>query len=54
MVEDVNWTRLSASVKYTKRMPALGDFTTFIHAGKVLGEPPALKMFGAHSAACTL
>jgi hypothetical protein len=45
MAEQLNWTRLSASIKYTKKMPVFGVLTAFIHAGKLYGEAPALRQF---------
>ena len=43
-VEPVQWTRVSSSIRYKKRMPALGDFSVFLHAGKVFGDAPAYRL----------
>ncbi len=51
MMDQVNWTRLSASIKYTKNMPTLGGFTVFAHAGKLIGEAPALRQFALSGSA---
>ena len=43
-VERIQWTRLSASLAYKKRMPAFGEFSVFLHAAKVIGDAPAFRM----------
>lgn len=41
----VRYYRTGASVDHTFRMPTLGNFTVFAHAGKVFGDAPALRLF---------
>lgn len=43
------YIRTGVSAEHTFRMPMLGNFTFFAHAGKLFGDAPALRMYNFRS-----
>ncbi len=43
------YIRTGVSLEHTFKMPTLGNFTVFTHAGKIFGEAPALRMYNFRS-----
>ncbi len=43
------YLRAGASIEHTFKLPTLGNFTVFGHAGRVFGDAPALRLFNFRS-----
>lgn len=48
-VQAERYYRMGVSLDHTVVMPTLGNFTVFAHAGQLIGEAPALRLFNFRS-----